>query len=309
MLVRARVDGVMRRFTTIPKSHAAGGDEPPEDHGRARHRRAARAAGRPHLDPLRRQSDRPAHRLLPDHARRADRPSLDESGRRPPRHPRSRYGPDAEAKFARAIRQPHGAVLAVGPTGSGKTTTLYAALDVLNEDDRVLMTIEDPVEHQIARRQPDRGQLQERSDVRARPAHDPSLRPGRLARRRDPRRGDGTHRDPGSDDRPPRAQHASHAQRCVVDRASRRHGRRAEPDRDLDQLHRRAASRAPALHRTAASRTWPEAAELAELGDRAADRRHRLYRAVRLRECGGTGYSRPRRALRGHADQRHGSAA
>ena len=35
-----------------------------------------------------------------------------------------------------------------GPTGSGKTTTLYAALDVLNEDDRVLMTIEDPVEYQ-----------------------------------------------------------------------------------------------------------------------------------------------------------------
>jgi type II secretory ATPase GspE/PulE/Tfp pilus assembly ATPase PilB-like protein len=39
-------------------------------------------------------------------------------------------------------------VLAVGPTGSGKTTTLYAALDILNSDDRVLMTIEDPVEHQ-----------------------------------------------------------------------------------------------------------------------------------------------------------------
>jgi type II secretory ATPase GspE/PulE/Tfp pilus assembly ATPase PilB-like protein len=55
---------------------------------------------------------------------------------------------EAEARFARAIRQPYGCVLAVGPTGSGKTTTLYAALDVLNEEDRVLMTIEDPVEHQ-----------------------------------------------------------------------------------------------------------------------------------------------------------------
>ena len=54
------------------------------------------------------------------------------------------------AKFARAIRQPYGAVLAVGPTGSGKTTTLYAALDVLNEDERVLMTIEDPVEYQTS---------------------------------------------------------------------------------------------------------------------------------------------------------------
>ena len=55
---------------------------------------------------------------------------------------------DAEEKFARAIRQPYGAVLAVGPTGSGKTTTLYAALDILNEAERVLMTIEDPVEYQ-----------------------------------------------------------------------------------------------------------------------------------------------------------------
>jgi len=40
-------------------------------------------------------------------------------------------------------------VLAVGPTGSGKTTTLYAALDILNQADRVLMTIEDPVEYQM----------------------------------------------------------------------------------------------------------------------------------------------------------------
>jgi type IV pilus assembly protein PilB len=56
---------------------------------------------------------------------------------------------DAEERFARAIRQPYGAVLAVGPTGSGKTTTLYAALDVLNEHERVLMTIEDPVEYQM----------------------------------------------------------------------------------------------------------------------------------------------------------------
>jgi type IV pilus assembly protein PilB len=58
--------------------------------------------------------------------------------------------PTAEQAFARAIRQPYGAVLAVGPTGSGKTTTLYAALDVLNEEERVLMTIEDPVEYQTA---------------------------------------------------------------------------------------------------------------------------------------------------------------
>jgi type IV pilus assembly protein PilB len=57
--------------------------------------------------------------------------------------------PEAEETFSRAIRQPYGAVIAVGPTGSGKTTTLYAALDLLNDEERVLTTIEDPVEFQI----------------------------------------------------------------------------------------------------------------------------------------------------------------
>jgi type IV pilus assembly protein PilB len=57
---------------------------------------------------------------------------------------------DAAAEaFMRAIHQPYGAVIAVGPTGSGKTTTLYAGLDLLNEEGRVLQTIEDPVEWQI----------------------------------------------------------------------------------------------------------------------------------------------------------------
>jgi type IV pilus assembly protein PilB len=47
------------------------------------------------------------------------------------------------------LKQPYGAVLTVGPTGSGKTTTLYAALEFLNDDERSLATIEDPVEYQI----------------------------------------------------------------------------------------------------------------------------------------------------------------
>ena len=48
-------------------------------------------------------------------------------------------------------------MIVVGPTGSGKTTTLYAALDHLNDAGRVLMTIEDPVEYQLPGRQPGRG--------------------------------------------------------------------------------------------------------------------------------------------------------
>jgi type II secretory ATPase GspE/PulE/Tfp pilus assembly ATPase PilB-like protein len=56
---------------------------------------------------------------------------------------------DAEAAFMRSIRQPHGAVITCGPTGSGKTTTLYAALETLNEPGRSIATIEDPVEYQL----------------------------------------------------------------------------------------------------------------------------------------------------------------
>jgi type IV pilus assembly protein PilB len=56
---------------------------------------------------------------------------------------------DQEAFFHRAIMQPHGAVITCGPTGSGKTTTLYAALDMLNEPVRSIATIEDPVEYQL----------------------------------------------------------------------------------------------------------------------------------------------------------------
>ena len=57
--------------------------------------------------------------------------------------------PEAEQAFERAIEQPYGAVNTCGPTGSGKTTTLYAALQLLNDPGRVLTTIEDPVEYQF----------------------------------------------------------------------------------------------------------------------------------------------------------------
>jgi type IV pilus assembly protein PilB len=52
--------------------------------------------------------------------------------------------------FDRAIHRPNGAVLVTGPTGSGKSTTLYAALHALNDGDRSILTIEDPVEQRIA---------------------------------------------------------------------------------------------------------------------------------------------------------------
>jgi type IV pilus assembly protein PilB len=52
-------------------------------------------------------------------------------------------------KFRRFIKEPYGMVLVTGPTGSGKTTTLYAALSEIKNDEDKIVTIEDPVEYQI----------------------------------------------------------------------------------------------------------------------------------------------------------------
>ena len=57
---------------------------------------------------------------------------------------------DTMKKFLNVLMEPHGILLVTGPTGSGKTTTLYAALDRLNQPDVKILTVEDPVEYQMA---------------------------------------------------------------------------------------------------------------------------------------------------------------
>jgi type IV pilus assembly protein PilB len=59
------------------------------------------------------------------------------------------FADDDLKKFRRYIAEPYGMVLVTGPTGSGKTTTLYAALNEIKSDEDKLVTIEDPVEYQI----------------------------------------------------------------------------------------------------------------------------------------------------------------
>jgi type IV pilus assembly protein PilB len=149
LVVRVRVDGVTRRLTTIPRSMQAavtsrlkimGELDIAERRAPQDGRISIRFGGHP-MD-LRvavlptTYGEQVVLRIL---HRAMGRIGLEELG----------MSPAAAETFSRAIQQPYGAVIAVGPTGSGKTTTLYAALDLLNDEGRVLTTIEDPVEFQI----------------------------------------------------------------------------------------------------------------------------------------------------------------
>ncbi len=59
------------------------------------------------------------------------------------------FSDDELRRFRRYIREPYGMVLVTGPTGSGKTTTLYAAINEIKSDEDKIITIEDPVEYQV----------------------------------------------------------------------------------------------------------------------------------------------------------------
>ena len=71
------------------------------------------------------------------------------------------FSRDVLNRFHRLIGMPHGIILLTGPTGSGKTTTLYAALNELNCEERNILTVEDPIEYQI----PGIGQMQVRPKI------------------------------------------------------------------------------------------------------------------------------------------------
>ncbi|MFM4705409.1 MSHA fimbrial ATPase MshE [Aeromonas bivalvium] len=59
--------------------------------------------------------------------------------------------PEILTRFRRQLKRPHGMILVTGPTGSGKTTTLYGALSELNEASQKIITVEDPVEYRLPR--------------------------------------------------------------------------------------------------------------------------------------------------------------
>ncbi|RPH97001.1 MAG: type II secretion system protein GspE [Lysobacterales bacterium] len=59
------------------------------------------------------------------------------------------FDEEIRSSFMRQLEMPHGIILVTGPTGSGKTTTLYTALSALNTPERKIITVEDPVEYQL----------------------------------------------------------------------------------------------------------------------------------------------------------------
>lgn len=60
------------------------------------------------------------------------------------------FSPKALARYQKSFTKPYGAILVTGPTGSGKSTTLYATLNILNSPEKNIITVEDPVEYRLA---------------------------------------------------------------------------------------------------------------------------------------------------------------
>ena len=149
MKVRFRVDGMMAEATRIPSTKAA--------------RVISRIKILSHLDISERRLPQDGRMTLMFDERRIDIrvttvPLVDgesavlrllDPGRRPLSFAELGMGDADRARVERALTRSHGAVLATGPTGSGKTTTLYAGLAAVNSTEKTIMTIEDPVEYRV----------------------------------------------------------------------------------------------------------------------------------------------------------------
>ena len=150
-------------------------------------------------------------------------------------------------RFRKYIREPYGMVLVTGPTGSGKTTTLYAALAEIRSVEDKIITIEDPVEYQLKGITQIPDQREEGADLRARAALDPAPRPRQDHGRRDSRSRDRADRDPVGAHRPPRVHDGPRQQRVRRARPLPEHGRRAVSVHLGAQLRDGAAAGAPDL--------------------------------------------------------------
>ena len=157
---------------------------------------------------------------------------------------------DEQEAIKRLLTHKEGIILVTGPTGSGKTTTLYSALRLVQNEGVNIVTVEDPVEYRLgAEHRPGAGEREGRAHLRLGAAVDPAAGPRRRAGRRDPRPGDGADRAPGVAHRPPGALHAPHQRRAQRGDATGGHGHGAVQDRLRAPRRGRAAAHAAALPR------------------------------------------------------------
>ena len=157
------------------------------------------------------------------------------------------FGRDDRERFESWITSPSGLVLVTGPTGSGKTTTLYSTLRYLSGPEINITTVEDPIEMVDSRFCQVQGAAPGRRHVRDGASLHPPTGPRHHHGRRDPRRRDGTDGRPGRAHRPPRLLDAAHARRRGRGDAPARARRRAVPALERAARRARAAARAQDL--------------------------------------------------------------
>ena len=157
------------------------------------------------------------------------------------------FGEDDYSRFQQIIKRPNGIFLVTGPTGSGKTTTLYAALNELNRPDRKIITAEDPVEYYLPGINQVRGEAQHRPRLRAHHPRHAAAGAQHHPRRRNPRPRNGRDRHPGVFDGTLGFQHAAHERCAQRHYTSGRYRRAAVPGRVARHRHHGAASGADRL--------------------------------------------------------------
>ena len=203
-------------------------------------------------------------------------------------------------RFESAIARPHGAVLVTGPTGSGKSTTLYSALDSIRSPEKTIITIEDPVEVRVEGVKQVQVNAEGRARLPRRSALDDARGPRRDHGRRDPRPGDRDDGDRIVAHRPPDPLDPAHERRRERSHPAGGDGHRAIPRGVVDHVRGRAAAGARTVRCLQGAREdlRRDAARERIRGDGRPGR----FRPRRLRSLRVDGLPGPDWDVRGHAD-------
>ena len=155
-------------------------------------------------------------------------------------------GPSLE-RFEEAIRRPEGGILICGPTGCGKSTTLYTTLELIKSPESKIYTVEDPIERKLEGVMQSEVKAGHRPRLRRPAAHPAAQRPRPHHGGGDQGRGDRPHGGRGRHDRAPGVLDAAHARRRLGRAPPGRDGPAAVSGRRGLHLRRLAAARAPPL--------------------------------------------------------------